>query len=88
MGQVSIADEIFAQIKQVKTIFSNEMAVYSSGRLIRIDPAEFVVILRETYKAMTCIGLYFDDMDQNIQELGVLASRLRTFEEITVFSVC
>ncbi len=26
MGQVSIADEIFAQIKQVKTIFSNEMA--------------------------------------------------------------
>ncbi len=35
---------------------------------------------------MTCIGLYFDDMDQNIQELGVLASRLRTFEEITVFT--
>lgn len=86
MEQLSIIEELFTQIRQLKMIFSNEMAVCSSGRPIRIDPAEFVAILHGAYKAMTCIDLRLDGMDRDIQELGYLTSHLGTYEETALFS--
>ncbi len=86
MEQLGLADEIFAQIKQVRALFSNEMAVCSSGRPIRIDPVGFISILQGAYKAMTCIGLHLDGMDQDIQRLYEHTLRLGTSEETLAFS--
>ena len=82
MKQLSVADELFDTMKQVRKIFSNDMAVYSSGGIIENTPVDYIAILQKLYQAAKLIDLDIDNIEQNISFLYDLSSKLRTKEVI------